>query len=146
MADLSSSFTSPKEEKKKIALPKVDNEGTDCSESWKTTDSSTMSVVDADVVLNDSDYRELYANEVSVSDKAHLRCQARKKLKAKGVRRKTTKKSALAYESEDVLKERIKQLSVELNRRNSATKTDDEGPETHRRESPLKTIRRHLPR
>ena len=51
-----------------------------------------------------------------------------KKLKAKGVHRKTKKKKALADESEDALKERIRLLSVELNRRNSATKKDDEGP------------------
>ena len=67
----------------------------------------TKSDVDTDAVLNDSDYRKLYANEVSASDKAHLRRQARKKLKAKGVRRKTTKKKALADESEDILRERI---------------------------------------
>ena len=35
---------------------------------------------------------------------------------------------ALAEESDDVLKERIKQLSVELTRRGSAPKTDDDGP------------------
>ena len=121
-------FSSPKEEKKKIKLPPTDNEGADGLKDWKRTNSPTTSDVDTDAVLNDSDYRELYANKVSASEKAHLRRQAMKKLKAKGVRRKTTKKKALADESEDVLKERIRQLSVELNRRNSATKKDDEGP------------------
>ena len=59
MADLSSCFTSPKEEKKK-----------------KTPlDSSTTSDVDTNAVLNDSDCRELYVNEIS--DKARLRIQAR---------------------------------------------------------------------
>ena len=78
MADLSSCFTSPKEEKKKRTLP----------------NSSTTSDVDTDAVLDDSDCGELCANKVS--DKAHLRLQARKKLKAKGVRQKTTEKKALA--------------------------------------------------
>ena len=55
MATLSSFFTFPKEEKQKIALPEVDNEGTDCSKSWKRTDSSTTSDVDTDAVPNDSD-------------------------------------------------------------------------------------------
>ena len=40
--------------------------------------------------------------------------QAREKLKAKGVRQKTTEEKALTNESEDVSKTRIKQLSVEL--------------------------------
>ena len=68
MADLSSCFTSPKEEKKKCTLP----------------DSSTTSDIDTDAILSDSDYGKLYANvelrsEVLASDKAHLRHQARKK-------------------------------------------------------------------
>ena len=102
MADLSSCFTSPKEEKKK-----------------KTLHDSSTSDVDTDAVLDDSDYGRLYANvelrsEVLASDKAHLRHQARKKLKARGVRRKKAEKKALANESEDVSKTHIKQLSVEL--------------------------------
>jgi hypothetical protein len=117
MADLSSCFTSSKKEKQKKTFP----------------DSSTTSDIDTDAILSDSDYGKLYANvelrsEVLASDKAHLRHQARKKLKAKGVRRETTKKKALADESEEVLRECIRRLSVELNRRNSAAKTDDEGP------------------
>ena len=74
------------------------------------------------------DYGELYANEVSASEKAHLRCQAMKKLKAKGVQRKTKTKKALADESAEALKEHIRLLSGELKRRNSAMKTDKEGP------------------
>ena len=121
-------FRSPKEEKKQITLSETDNEGGDVSKSWKRTDSPTTSDVDTDAVLDDSDYGDLYKNEVSASEKAHLRLQAMKKLKAKGVRRKTKKKKALADETEDALKERIQLLSVELEQRNSATKTDEEGP------------------
>ena len=57
MADLSSCFTSPKEEKKKKTLH----------------DSS--SDVNTGAVLNDSDCRELYVNKTS--DKARLRLKAR---------------------------------------------------------------------
>ena len=112
-------ISSPKEEKKKITLSPTDDEGEgnpDGSKEWTRNESTTTSDVDTDEVLNDSDYGELYANEVSASEKAHLRRQAMKKLKAKGARRKTRKKSALAEESDEVLKERIKQLSVELTR------------------------------
>ena len=103
MADLSSCFTSSKKEKQKKTFP----------------DSSTTSDIDTDAILSDSDCGRLYANvelrgEVLASDKAHLRHQARKKLKAKGVRQKTTEKKALANESEDVSKTHIKRLSVEL--------------------------------
>ena len=38
------------------------------------------------------------------------------------------KKTAISDESEDMLRECIRQLSIELYRRNSATKKDDEGP------------------
>ena len=58
MADLSSCFTSPKEEKKRRTLP----------------DSSTTSDGDTDVVPNDSDCWEFYLNKIS--DKAHLRLKA----------------------------------------------------------------------
>ena len=122
-------ITSPKEGKKKIKLPPTDDESednADSSKEWKKTDSPTTSDVDTDAVINDSDYGELYANEVSASEKAHYRRQAMKKLKAKGVRRKRKKKSALADESEDALKERIRLLSAELTRRGSAAKTDDD--------------------
>ena len=131
MSFIADYFKSRKEQKKKIKLPPTDDEGeedADGSKEWKRTESPTTSDVDTDAVRNDSDYGELYENEVSASEKAHLRRQAMKKLKAKGVRRKTKKKSALADESEDVLKERIKQLSVELNRRNSANTVDRGSP------------------
>ena len=131
MAFIYNLITSPKEVKKKITLPPTDDEeegNPDGSKEWTRNDSTTTSEVDTDEILNDSDYGELYANEVSASEKAHLRRQAMKKLKAKGARQKTKKKSALANESDDVLKERIKQLSVELTRRGSAPKTDDDGP------------------
>ena len=59
---------SPKEEEKKITLPDTDNEGADGSKSWKRTDSPTTLDVDSDAVINDSDYGELYANEVSASE------------------------------------------------------------------------------
>ena len=59
MADLSSCFTSPKEEKKKKTL----------------TDSSTTSDVDTNAVLNDSGCGEFYVNKIS--DKARLRLKAR---------------------------------------------------------------------
>ena len=112
-----------------MKLPETDNEGTDGSKSWKRTDSpTTISDIDTDAVLEDSDYGKLFANEVSASKKAHLRRQAMKKLKDKGVRRKTKTKKALADETEDALKEPIQLLSGELERRNSATKTDEEGP------------------
>ena len=71
-------LTSPKEEKKKLTLLETENEGADGSQSWKQTDSPTTSDVDTDAVLGDSDYGELYANEVSASEKAHLRRQAMK--------------------------------------------------------------------
>ena len=121
-------LTSPKEEKKKITLSETDNEGADGFKSWKRTDSPTTSDLDTDAVLDDLDYGELYANEVSASEKAHIRCQAMKKLKAKGVQRKTKTKKALADESAEALKEHIRLLSGELKRRNSAMKTDKEGP------------------
>ena len=57
MADLSSCFTSPKEEKKKKTLH--DN----------------SSYVNTDAVLNDSDCGEFYVNKIS--DKARLRLKAR---------------------------------------------------------------------
>ena len=80
-------FKSPKEEKKKITLSETDNEGADGSMPWKRTDSSTTSDLNTDAVLDNSDYGDLYVNEVSASEKAHLGRQALKKLKAKGVRR-----------------------------------------------------------
>ena len=102
MAFIYNNITSPKEEKKKITLPPTDDEEEDdanSSKGWKKNDSPTTSDIDTDTVLNDSDYGELYAHEVTASEKAHLRRQAMKKLKAKGVRRKKKKKSALADES-----------------------------------------------
>ena len=59
MADLSSCFTSPKEEKKKKTL----------------TDSSTTSDVDTNAVPSDSDCGELYVNKIP--DKVRLRLKAR---------------------------------------------------------------------
>ena len=81
MADLSSCFTSPKEEKKKKTLP----------------DSSTTSDVDTDAILNDSDYGELYANEVS--DKTHLTTPSEKKnLKPKAfVKRRKRRKHSQTF-------------------------------------------------
>ena len=59
MADLSSCFTSPKEEKKRKTLP----------------DNSTTSDVNNNAVPSDSDCGELYVNKIS--DKARLRLKAR---------------------------------------------------------------------
>ena len=46
--------------------------------------------------------------------------------RTKGVRQKTTEKKALAEESKDVLKRRIKQLSVELTEKLSNQTDDDD--------------------
>ena len=75
MSFIADYFKSPKEQKKKIKLPPTDDEGeenADGSKEWKRTKSPTTSDVDTDAVLNDVDYGELYENEVSASEKAHL--------------------------------------------------------------------------
>ena len=74
MAFIYNYITSPREERKKITLPPTDDEGeddADGSKGWKKNDSPTTSDVDTDAVINDSDYGELYANEVSASEKGH---------------------------------------------------------------------------
>ena len=115
MASLSCFLTSPKEEKKKMALPETNNEGADGSKSWKRADKPTTSDVDTDAVLDDSDYEDLYANEISASEKVPLRRHAMKRKayeEKRNLRKHSLTKRKKCYRGEFNFSQ--KNLSIEI--------------------------------